>query len=448
MRQRIAYPILSAILLTGCSVLSPSVSLDDHPTWQRVPAWAQKRVQNPWWKAYGDSTLNTHITGALSDNPDLAVIAARLDRAEALLKQAGAATKPRFGLEIGWRDGRKRDVDFGPYNLAPWVGGALFSWEIDLTGKLHAATRSASYTRDAAFWDVHAARLQLASRIASTHFLIKQLKGDLALLHDSHNASAGLVRVTRSQSNAGIIAGTRLSEQLAAHQQSQRAIHEIERLHRLSVVQLRTLVGDMTSPVSSKSSSLPHPRGISNISSKQLLASHPRILAAEARVRAAFQMEKSAKLNLLPSFRLNASAVGSGNSLTGRYKIWQHQVGPSLDLPIYDPARMAQVKVNKTKRIEAAALYRSEVIKVLGEIDSARINYLNRKKQLVSAQHEVIALKRSYSHAQSRFSEGVIANDEPLRAKQKLIVAQIRERAIHEAILNDHIALMKARGGG
>lgn len=448
MRQRIAYLILSAILLTGCSVLPPSISLDDHTTWQSVPAWAQKRVQNPWWKAYGDTTLNTHIAGAFSDNPNLAVIAARLDRAEALLKQAGSATKPRFGLELGWRDGRKREADFGPYNLAPWVGGALFSWEIDLTGKLHAATRSASYTRDAAFWDVHAARLQLASRIASTHFLIKQLKGDLALLHDSHNASAGLVRVTRTQSNAGIIAGTRLSEQLAAHQQSQQAIHEIDRLHRLSVVQLRTLVGDMTSPVSSKSSSLPHPSGISNISSKQLLAAQPRILAAEARVRAAFQMEKSAKLNLLPSFRFNASAVGSGNSLTRRYKIWQHQVGPSLDLPIYDPARMAQVKVNKAKCNEAAALYRSEIIKVLGEIDSARINYLNRKKQLVSAQHEVSALKRSYSHAQSRFSEGVIANDEPLRAKQKLIIGQIRERSIHRAILNDHIALMKARGGG
>jgi len=109
---------------------------------------------------------------------------------------------------------------------------------------------------------------------------------------------------------------------------------------------------------------------------------------------------------------------------------------------------MAQVKVNKAKCNEAAALYRSEIIKVLGEIDSARINYLNRKKQLVSAQHEVSALKRSYSHAQSRFSEGVIANDEPLRAKQKLIIGQIRERSIHRAILNDHIALMKARGGG
>lgn len=440
---------LVGLLVAGCSVSPSSGGLGNHPTWNRIPAWAQQRVQAAWWRNYGDSALNADISRAFAGNPDLAVIAARLDRAEAQVKQARAATLPHLNLGVGYRDGRRQNIDFGPYNLAPWEGGGQFSWEIDLTGKLLAATRSSRYARDAAFWDVHAARLQLAGRIASTRFLIYQLNGDISLVKESAAASAKLVSVVRSQSDAGIVSSIQLNEQQAKHEQTRRQVQELERLRQLAIVQLHTLIGSVSqnSSAQSSKSQLPHPRQTSRLSINQLLTSHPTLLAAEARVRSAFQMEKSAKLNLLPSFRLNASVIGAGHSLTGRYKTWQYRVGPSLDIPIYDPSRLAQIKVRQAECKLAAAKYQSAVIKVLNEIERAQINFLNRQRQLLSVQKEVASLKQAYDYSQSKFSAGVVSETDPLRAKQNWLMARQKQRALQYALLNDHISFIKATGG-
>ena len=78
----------------------------------------------------------------------------------------------------------------------------------------------------------------------------------------------------------------------------------------------------------------------------QLLASHPEILAADARVRSAFQLQRSARLNLLPSFQINLLATGAQKTLADRFQTWTTEVGSSLDIPIYDPVRIAVLKLS------------------------------------------------------------------------------------------------------
>lgn len=448
MRKLLPHLSIAIGLLASCSTGSHPGTSAKHSTWQRIPDWAQQRVGNPWWQVFGDAKLNQQIAYALANSPDMAAIVARLDRSEAQLKQTDASRLPQLNLGIGWRDGRRQAIDFGPYELRPWQGSAQLSWEIDLTGKLLAATRSARYARDAAFWDVHAARLQLASRIASTYFLINQLNGDISIMKENLTTSSQLVTIVREQVNGGIIAATRLNEQQAMHTQNQRALLELQRLRDISVIQLQTLSGNRSKTLTFKSQRLPSPRsGLSIPTLDQILISHPSILAAEAKVRSAFQLEKSSKLNLLPSFRLNASATGAGNSLTGRYRVWQHRVGPSLDIPIYDPMRLAQLKVNQSERKLASAKYRSVLQQVLGEIDKANVNADHRKKQLSLAQYEVSSMQRALHHAKSRFDAGVTGKDSFLLAKQELLAAKIRQRKLQRNLLDDRIALIKAMGG-
>ncbi|MGB0775490.1 MAG: TolC family protein, partial [Akkermansiaceae bacterium] len=383
---------LIAFLITACSVSTMPKGMVDRKAWKQTPAWAQARLQQSWWKQYGDASLNQDIATAFSNNPDLAVIAARLERADASVKSARAASLPSLNLGIGHRDGRKQNVDFGPYNLAPWQGEAQLSWEIDLSGRLRAATRSARYAREAAFWDVHAARLQLASRIATARFNLYRFNAEMNFLRDSTAASLKTVDTLKQQAGAGIIAHTQVNKQRAEHEKFRRQLIDVTRMRDLTVVQLRTLTGGAR--ISNRSQSkLPAAGAKSSYSIEELLAANPRVLAAEARVRAAFQLEKSAKLNLLPSFRLSASALGSGQSLTGKYRTWQHQVGPSLDIPIYDPKRLAQLSSRRAESKMAAAQYTSAVLTVLEEVDSAHINLQSRRHQLAAAQSEVASLE-------------------------------------------------------
>jgi len=432
-------------LLVSCST-SPTATHGSHKAWRQIPKWAAARIQQSWWRQYGDTDLNRDVTAAFANNPDLAVIAARLELAEAQVSKTRAASLPSLNLGLGRRDGRKQDVDFGPYNLAPWEGGGQLSWEVDLSGRLRAATRSAKSARDAAFWEVHAARLQLASRIAATRFNVYRFNAELSLLQESTRASQETVNTLKARADAGIIASTAHHRQQAEHEKFKRQLIDVKRMRDLAVVQLRSLTGGGSVSGTSRrhlpTAKNPSPRPIN-----QLLKANPTLLAAEAKVRSAFQLEKAAKLDLLPSFRIDASATGAGSSLSGRYKTWQNRVGASLDIPIYDPYRLANIKVRRAEGKAAAAQYRSAVLLVLEELDRAQINLRSRRQQLQVSQREVSELTETRRHAAAQFKAGITSQIEYLDTERRWLEAKRGEVALRQLLLNDHINLIKALGG-
>ena len=133
MIKSVAVTILAVVLFTSCS---PSTSPADPSS---PHALAEKRASIPWWRQLNDSSLNHDVTAAFSANPSLQTVALRINQADAAVAKARASTLPRLNLGFGYREGRRQEVDFGPYDLAPWKSSAVFSWEIDVTGKLRAA---------------------------------------------------------------------------------------------------------------------------------------------------------------------------------------------------------------------------------------------------------------------------------------------------------------------
>lgn len=436
------------LFITSCSPISPiSGNAINKQSWKHAPAWASDRIHPQWWRQYNDVTLHQDIQSAWAENPEIHLIAARFERAAAQRQQVKAAAYPHLNLGIGYRDGRRQNIDFGPYELAPWEGGAQFSWEIDLSGRLRAAARAAKQLQDAAFWDVHAVKLLLANRIASSRFRLYRLNAELAVVQESIRASQNIVNILKHRERAGIIATAEVRQAEAEHEQLKREHMELERLRELNIVQLQTLVGGRQVKNTTRSQ-LPQVSGSYNIPVNRLLRSHPTLLAAEARVRSAFDQEQAARLNLLPSFRLQASATGAGKSLTGNYRVWQHRVGPNLDLPIYSPTRLAQVKVQKAERKAAAAQYRSAVLTTFEEVESAYINYASRKRQLSSVRKEVAALAETRRYAQAQFKAGTNSNVEVLQAERQWLAGKRRQLILQQQLLDDHLQLIRALGGG
>jgi multidrug efflux system outer membrane protein len=170
-------------------------------------------------------------------------------------------------------------------------------------------------------------------------------------------------------------------------------------------------------------------------------------LATESRVRSAFEIERSSRLNLLPSFQVNLLASGGQKSLADRFRIWTAQIGPSLDIPIYDPARVAALKVNQAKAKIAAAKYRETVLKILAEIDTARINFNSRSAQLATAKRETLALARSRKNAREQFDAGLTSQIEYLDTERQWLAAKLSQAALQQEMLTAQINLIKATGG-
>ncbi|MEN8773480.1 MAG: TolC family protein [Akkermansiaceae bacterium] len=441
MIKSVVVAALAVVALASCSSTPPSTDPDS------PQASAEKRAGLPWWQQLNDPALNQDITTAFASNPGLSSVGLRINRADADVAQARASLLPRLNLGASYREGRREEIDIGPYDLPSWPSSAGLSWEIDVTGKLRAAQNSASEKRNAAIWDFHAARLLLGSRLASARMNLYRFNAEIGNLGEALAANQGTLKSLTERSNAGLIPDATLDKQRAKDEQLRRTKLDLERLRDLTHVQLRTLRGG-SNPGKPDRKTFPVPSPLSARPLDQLLTSHPELLAAKARIRSAFQLETSARLDLLPSFQINLLATGAQKKLTDRFRIWTTQAGPSLNIPIYDPARIAALQTRQAEAKIASATYRQTVLDVLAEIDSARINLASHRAQLATAQRETSTLARTRTNAREQFEAGLTSQIEFLDTERQWLAAKRSQTSLHQALLSARIDLIKATGGG
>ncbi len=418
--------------------------------WKHAPSWASASLRQDWWKSFRNSRLNSHLATALAHNPGLRVLGTRLERARAQTGQARAAAWPSINLGSGLVFGNEqtRMTRFSPTDLEPWASTGSVSWELDLFGRLHAGTRSAREAERAAFWDLHAGRLLVASKVADAHFRILRLNQERNLIADSIVANRKIVGVWRERRKAGLLSDTELLRHEAEHESLTRTLLDLDRLRGLAHLQLETLCGGSSLPRTSSHLSDVRIPALPTRTTSAVMTRRPDLLAAESRVRSAFQLEESARLHLLPSLTLGAGASGESASLLSGFREWTASVGPRLDIPIYDPRRLASVDVHRAATDEAAALYRRKALLAFQEVEGSYLNLASRHRQLQVAQREVTALEKARKNTLDTFENGIVSQIELLESERRSLEGKRQRLALRHALLRDHLALIRALGGG
>ena len=431
---------LLLLLLPSCSSLRLPGSKFNNPNSKAAPAWAARNASPPWWAAYRDPALGKLIPTAYHANPDLATASARLHEAAAREGEARAAAYPSINLGFGLRQGRYRNPGNPVRDYAPFHGSGNLSWELDLNGKLRAARRSAAAARAAAFWDLEAARLLIAAKVADARFRQLRFHEEQEILRQTLASSQGTLKTLRARETAGLATTTDLRRQEAENESLRRALLDLARLQRLAEIEIATLTGARPP----KATRLPDPPAVIHQTAFQ---NHPSLLAAESRIRSAFHTAEAARLDLLPSLSLRASLSGGASSLTNRFKTWAASVGPSLDLPVYDPSRLARLRTRRAQAATAAARYRAAAVQVMGEADAALANLASRRAQLASARRQARALAEAEKNTRATYAAGLVSQIELLEAQRTHLAARRAETALRHKLLQDHLALTKATGG-
>ena len=441
-------------LLVSCAEYRPrSQPREEFPRsekWRHAPAWANAALQQDWWKAFHDAHLNSRIESALSRNPDLRVLGTRLERARAQTGQANAAFWPTITLGTGLLTGREQDrsTAFSLKDLQPWASSAAVSWEMDLFGRISAMAKSAREAEQAAFWELQAGRLLVATEVAGAHFRILRLNEERSLVADSTAANQMIVLVLREREQAGLISKTELRRQEAEQERLSRGLLDLDRLRNMAHIQLETLCGGQQLAHTAHALSSVQTPSLHGRKTSAVMSRRPDLLAAEARVRSAFQLEESTRLQLLPSLSLGAGASGAGGSLVSGFQKWSTSAGPRLDIPIYDPNRLASVKVRRAATNEAAALYRRAALQAFQEVESSYLNLTSRRLQLKTAEQEVAALEEARQNTLDTFKEGIVSQVELLESERRNLEGKRQRLALRHALLRDHLGLVRALGGG
>lgn len=328
------------------------------PALELPQAWRESAPRpaaaEPWWQVYGDPALERMIEEALTGNTDVLVAAARVDEARALLGEARSALRPEVGANAS--AGRLRSSAATgtlppgtPRERSNYRATLDVFYEIDVFGRLRAASEAARADLAASEAVRDAVRLALTSRVASSYYGLLALDAQVELTRRALRLREESLALQRRRREAGVISDFDL-RQLEAETATVRAqLPPLERDREIEEAALAALLG--RSPRAVFEDTLPRqalaadgaaavavPTGLPS----ELLLRRPDLVEAEQRLVAANARVAVARSEFFPSIRLTSFLGSESADLSdlfgGPAGIWS--VAAGLAQPIYAGGRL------------------------------------------------------------------------------------------------------------
>ncbi len=457
---------LLSLPVPGCGT-SPRQDGDDAltivpPDWpgrESAPTGSEGATPGVWWDHFSDPDLAALIDEALTRNPDVRIVAARVAAASAALDGAGALRWPELGFTL--EAGRQRQnfigIDIpGSSDLLSSTttrfGASLSArWEVDLWGRLAAGEETAREFFLSALAEEEAVRLSLSAQVAIAWFALIEAgrQHDLAVdIRDRFRSNEQRIAARAREGVRGPLDLRLARTERAAADATVAAAGRTQSYARRA---LELLLGRYPATEIAGRGDLPLlaaevPVGIP----ATVLSRRPDLIAARARLRASAADRDRAEAEVWPQLVL----TGSGGTLSkefsdlldGDFGVWSLAAG--LVGTIFDHGRRrAQVDAAEGRRLEAEAIFARAVLLACGEVEGAL-----RDEELLAIEAarlaELLAESRGARDLAGReYAVGLGDILTLLSAERSTAKAASRVLAVARARLENRVRLLVALGG-
>ncbi|HLH56532.1 MAG TPA: efflux transporter outer membrane subunit [Verrucomicrobiae bacterium] len=411
----------------------------------------------PWWEVFHDSTLQSLIRTALTNNYDLRIAVSRVEQARAIADQARGQFFPQ--LNYAGLAGKGKNVGAGNAPSPTGVTGGFIaadvnaSWEPDLWGRIRRLNESARaqwYASDEARRDV---MTSVIAQIAQDYFQLLALEEEMEIAQQSTNSFGDSLKIFTQRLQGGVASRLETSSAEALMHSAASTIYSLNRQILLLEDQISVLLGQNPGPIlrakASLESQIPPevPAGLPSV----LLERRPDIREAEQQLRSANAQVGVAKADFFPQLNLTAllgqvspelSAFTSGGATA-----WG--VAAGLTGPLFHGGQIrGQYRQAKAAREEAALRYHAAVLRALQEVSDALISRTTLAGERAEQTASVEAYRVAVDMVMKRYQSGNASYYEVLLEQQQLFPA---ETSLVQTRLNQLIAvvqLYRALGGG
>ena len=441
-----------AALLMGCMVHrtaeNPEPLVPAGAEYEEVSAAPKaEAVPVEWWRGFEDERLDELIAMALEGNLELRQFAARIEQAEALVRQSGARLFPMLDA-VGDYEARWVRPEGGrtTREQAASVGG-LLDWELDVWGRLRSARRAQIYEAVAVKYDLLAARVFLSAAVAETYFEIVEQRRQLRLLGEQIEANETLLDLTRlrfGQGQSSIVDVLQQQEQLAATLSLLPLIEaRVEQLEYALDVLLGVAPGGRARLASTEWPALP-PLPLYGVPS-DLLDQRPDLLASESLVRALDYRVGQAIAARLPQFAIGGSLSAVGDP---GYSALVSAAFASVAGPVFDAGlRKAEVELQKARLREAVAEWSENYLTAVRDVETALMQERKQAEQVERIEEQLEIARRLLRETRNRYAQGLT---DYLPVLNAVVTEQNLERELvqnQRALLSFRVALHRALGG-
>lgn len=392
-----------------------------------------------WVESFGDPRLVEFVNEAIERNFDLYQAAAARQQALLTARVVRSGLFPRIDGVLEYERDQDTQNSEGVLLLELQA-----SWEVDLWGRVRAGTLAAYQTSQAALYDYEYLQQSLAAAVANAWYTAVAAEILVRINTDRVDSESSTADVSRRRAEAG--AGTPLDQDFAranlAFARDELIASKAQ--YTEAVRSLELLLGRYPGGATLVAAELPELPGVPELGvPMELLERRPDLLAAEARVAAAFRQVQVSKLARLPRLRLTGS---TGVEFDPAESVWT--IAGDILAPIFNAGEISyQIAIADTQQRAAMAAYVSAAATAFGEVETSLSNerfLLERSDELTIA---VERLRAANETAQARYEAGVLTIFELNQIRQNYYRARIQLIAVQLEAVRQRIALHLSIGG-
>ena len=450
-----------ALALAGCTVgpnyVRPDAELPANFSGPEVDSQASEPLPARWWTLFDDAELTRLVDLSLARNTNIQLAVARIEEADAVVRQAGAAMFPEINL--GAAAGRSRSSSAAT-QLPP--GAQLIrndfrvalstSFELDFWGKLRRAAEAARAQALATRYGKATVELTLAGSVTQSYLGLRSLDAQIGVSRATLNSRQETLALTRKRAAGGVVSDLDVQQAEGARAAITAQLAQLIQQRGLALHQLGVLTGSLDLAVTSREDGLLPVTPVPPVGlPASLIEARPDVRQAEQQLVAANARIGVIKAVLFPSISLTGSFGAESTALSDLTKsparLWSGLLG--LTAPIFDGGRRAAAVDEATaQQRQALALYQQTLQTAFREVSDALTSTVQTAETETALVAQLDAARNALRLAQIRYDAGYTQYLEVLDAQRTANQAELAFIQNRQARLSATVDLIKSLGTG
>jgi len=462
--------MLLAVLIGGCksSVVVRNENRSTPSEYRNASQDTTNSADINWRKIFSDPNLSALVDSALKNNQELNIAMMEIEVSKNEVKARKGEYLPFGSLQLGagvdkaaryTRDGAVEEgleIKPGkpfPKPLGDFKLGAVFSWELDVWGKLRNAKRAAASRYLGSIDGKNFMVTNLVGEIANEYYELLALDNQLAIIRQNIEIQTNALSVIKQQKEAAKVSQLAVNRFEAQLLNTQNLQYEILQRITENENHINFLVGRFPQPVTRDAVSF-NTMQLDSIYvgvPSQLLRNRPDIRKAEREVIASKLDVKSAKAAFYPSIRLNAGvalqAFNPGVWFNPQ-SILYNFVGDLMAPLLNRNAIQAAYNNANAKQMEAVYDYEKSILNGYVDVTNQLSAIKNYNESYDTKSKEVKILSQSVDISSSLFNSARADYMEVLLTQREALQERMELVEIKAQLLQSKVKLYKALGGG
>ena len=451
--RALAISAAASLLLAGCMVgpdyKRPETNL---PAAFLEPSsgTAPLTVPADWWKLYNDPLLDQLVTDGLANNADVHIATARVEQAEAALREAHAVLLPPFDGQATAFRGRTPTTNLVTVNA--FTLGLSTSFEVDLWGRLRRGERSVRDELLSSRYGRDTVAITLAAGIARSYFAVRSLDAQLIASNDTLSSADESLTLAKKRAAAGVVPELDVYQAGGLRTAAAAQATEVQRQREAIVHELAVLTGRLDLVIAPGNfDALPIPPLAPPGLPSQLLERRPDVKGAEADLAAATERIGVARAGQFPTLSLTGGIGTASTELNNLFntggRTWS--IGGNLIGPIIDwGAAKARTDQAAAQAKQAEGTYVKTVQNAFRDVNDALSNVRRSAEAEVELKDHLDQAGKALHLSQLRYEHGFTSYLEVLDAQRTYNDAQLLLIRNRQNYLSFTVDLMNALGGG